>query len=105
LFILFSPRKGLFHPTSTQNRGKRRTLAISRRADNLETFQVSRMKATLFAVGCMALLGAARTHTSYIAGNIMKRTLPPRPLQAIVGLRHGTEGFFIFVNRKKPSPL
>jgi hypothetical protein len=34
-----------------------RTPAISRRALNLETILVSRMKATLFAVGCMALLG------------------------------------------------
>jgi hypothetical protein len=32
------------------------TPAISRRAHNLENTQVSRMKATLFAVGCMALL-------------------------------------------------
>src|SRR2546421_5842518 len=36
------------------------TPAISRRARNLETIQVSRMKTTLFAVGCMALLGAAQ---------------------------------------------
>jgi hypothetical protein len=40
---------------------KRLTPGITRRAFNLETIQVSRMKATLFAVGCMPLLdGAAR---------------------------------------------
>ncbi len=39
---------------------QRLTPAISRRARNLETIQVSRMRATLFAVGCMALLGAAQ---------------------------------------------
>jgi len=38
---------------------KRPTMAFSRRTRNLETIQVSRMKSTLFAVGCMALLGCA----------------------------------------------
>jgi len=37
----------------------RRTPVISRRARNLETIQVSRMRAALLAIGCMALLGAA----------------------------------------------
>lgn len=32
------------------------TPAISRRAHNLDPIQVSRMKATLFAVGCMAFV-------------------------------------------------
>lgn len=36
---------------------KRLTLRISRRAFNLEPAQVSRMKAALFAVGCMRLFG------------------------------------------------
>jgi len=38
---------------------KRRTPRFSRRARNLETIQVSRMKATLFAVGCKRLFGGA----------------------------------------------
>jgi hypothetical protein len=41
------------------------TPAISRRADNLETGQVSRMKTTLFAVGCMALLGGGATPSTF----------------------------------------
>ncbi len=36
-----------------------RTPAISHRKHNLESIQVSRMKATLFVVGCMALRGIA----------------------------------------------
>ena len=40
---------------STRNGGI--TPGISRRAHNLESTQVSRMKATLFAVGCMRLFG------------------------------------------------
>jgi len=40
-----------------------------RRARNLETIQVSRMKATLFALGCIALLDVAsiRTFTASFA--------------------------------------
>jgi hypothetical protein len=36
----------------------------------------------------LAFSGAARTHAIYVAGNTMEKMLSPRPLQAIVRVRH-----------------
>ena len=52
-------RTHLWFPSVASNIGRRLTPGITRRARNGTGIPVLRMKAALFAVGCMPLLGAA----------------------------------------------